>query len=189
MLNEISVTRDKVLIDGYKHIDLPIGTIIMNAGDNGSTSFGSAFLLCDGSSCLPSAYDELFQVINYKYGRSGDNFLLPNFLDRFPLGLPSVDASGVTTDDPYKNTSLRQGGNTIIQENQFSHGHEKLTITYSGISEFYTATKCDDDSPQFDAWSKAENFSNTTTTIAPSSHDPPYYTLNYFIYTGKGTIG
>ena len=161
----------------------------MNAGNNGDSSFGSAFKLCDGSSLSTTDYNELFLIINYKYGGSGGSFNLPDFLDRFPLGLPSVDASRVTANDNYKDTTTRQGGNTTIQENQFFHGHEKLTSTYTGISEFYTATKCDNDSPQFDAWSKAENFSNTTTTIAPSSHDPPYYTLNYFIYTGKGAIG
>lgn len=191
MLDEISVTGDKVLIDGYKHIDLPIGTIIMNAGDNGSSSFGSAFLLCDGNSCLQSAYDELYGVIGNTYGGTAGSgfFNLPDFLVRFPLGLPSVDASRVTANDNYKNTATRQGGNSVIQSNQFFHEHSSLENNITAAYFIGSVDKCDNDDPRINSWVGYTNLPDTTTTISPSSHDPPYYTLNYFIYTGKGVIG
>jgi len=192
MITDISVTQDKVLMDTYKHIDLPVGTIIMNAGNNGGTSFGDAFLLCDGSSKSTFAYGELHNIIGTKYGTTGIGFFnLPNFVDRFPMGLPIVSGSTLTTnpDTLYANPSLRQGGNATIQGSQFLHGHTSVSPTITGVSEFYTVDKCDNDSPQMDAWSKSVNYSNTTTTTSNTPHLPPYYTLNYFIYTGKGVIG
>jgi microcystin-dependent protein len=190
MLDEISVTGDKVLIDGYKHIDLPIGTIIMNAGDNGSSSFGSAFLLCDGSSKSVSAYPELSAVLNFKYGGSSGSgsFNLPNFLDRFPMGLLDVNGTQIAN-DPSKSPSTRQGGNSVIQSNQFFHEHSSLENNITAAYFIGRVDKCDNDDPRINSWVGYTNLPDTTTTISPSSHDPPYYTLNYFIYTGKGVIG
>ena len=41
----------------------------------------AGFLVCDGRSLKKSEYAELFTVIGYTYGGSGDNFNLPNFAD------------------------------------------------------------------------------------------------------------
>ncbi|QCD44459.1 phage tail protein [Campylobacter mucosalis] len=41
----------------------------------------SGFLVCDGRSLNKSEYLELFNVIGYTYGGSGDNFNIPNFSD------------------------------------------------------------------------------------------------------------
>ena len=196
---EISVTGDKVLIDGYKHIDLPIGTIIMNAGHNGGTSFGSAFKLCNGDSLSTTAYDELFQVINYKYGGSGGSFNLPDFVNRFPIGLLTFDATQIP-DDPDK-SSNRQGGSTIIKSTQFTHQHTSvsglpLPSGVPGAVASLNITAAEYDGPGSGEDRKTtkiqySNYGNTTVTdkATPQNHLPPYYTLNYFIYTGKEVIG
>ena len=41
----------------------------------------AGFVVCDGRSLKKSEYAELFTVIGYTYGGSGDNFNLPNFAD------------------------------------------------------------------------------------------------------------
>jgi len=189
-MSEISVTRDKVLINGYKHIDLPIGTIIMNAGNNGITSFGSAFKLCDGSSLSTTAYNELFLIINYKYGGSGGSFNLPNFLDRFPMGLVSVGASTLPTDS-YPTSSTRQGGNSVIQSSQFTHGHSRVNPTVTGVNGMDIRSDCEfNNTPREGTLTIQTNYSNTTISDPYTQpHIPLYYTLNYFIYTGKDVIG
>ena len=188
-MSEISVTGDKVLINGYKHIDLPIGTIIMNAGINGSTSFGSAFKLCDGSSLSTTAYGELYGVIGTKYGTTGTGFFnLPNFLDRFPVGLITVNGTDIPA-DPDK-SSNRQGGSSIIKSSQFSHVHSSVIPAIVGINGITINTDIDDESPRSDTLVSAVYFSDITTTDSGAPpHTPPYYPLNYFIYSGKGVIG
>lgn len=193
MLNEISFTGDKVLIDGYKHIDLPIGTIIMNAGNNGGTSFGNAFLLCNGSSQSIASYPELHAIIGTKYGTSGaGSFHVPNFTQRFPMGLQSVGATGLTNVDPFANLLARQGGNLEIQSNQFVHRHLSVTPSIRGVASINTQGNMDNDQQPitirtFIRSAPLDNIPIVETNAPP--HLPPYYTLNYFIYTGKGTIG
>jgi microcystin-dependent protein len=187
---EISVTSDKVLIDGKKHIDLPIGTIIMNAGNNGSSSFGSAFLLCDGSSKSVSAYPELSAVLNFKYGGSSGSgsFNLPDFLDRFPIGLLTVNGTNIP-DDPDTSTK-RQGGSSIIKTTQFSHVHSSVNPVISGINGITPRGNIDDESPRSDTLVSAQSYPDIITTDSGAPpHIPPYYPLNYFIYSGKGVIG
>lgn len=189
-MSEISVTGDKVLINGYKHIDLPIGTIIMNAGNSGTSSFGNAFLLCNGSSVSRTQYNELYLVIGTKYGTTDAGFFnLPNFIDTFPMGLESVGASQLTATDPYATPTTRQGGNLTIQTNQFRHGHASVTPVITGVNYLSLEGNIDNESP-FVRTAITLNSSSDQVIIVPSTeHLPPYYTLNYFIYTGKGAIG
>ena len=41
------------------------------------------WLLCDGSSYSTTDYPDLFAVIQYTYGGSGDNFNVPNYQGMF----------------------------------------------------------------------------------------------------------
>ena len=191
MVNDIYVTSDKVLMDTYKHIDLPIGTIIMNAGNNtGINSLGTAFLLCDGSLKSGSAYPELYAIIGTKYGTIGTGFFnVPNFVDRFPMGLQDVSGDQISN-DPSKNTTARQGGNLQITSNQFLHGHASVTPVVTGVNFLNLEGNIDNESPYVDT-ALTTNFpaSDLVITESPVNNLPVCYTLNYFIYTGKGNIG
>jgi len=44
------------------------------------------FLLCNGQSVSKTTYQDLFNIIAYDYGGSGDNFNLPNLQSRYPIG-------------------------------------------------------------------------------------------------------
>lgn len=71
----------------------PIGSIILFAGDIAP----EGWLFCHGQAVSRVAYFPLFNVIGTSYG-SGDNlrtFNLPNFQDRFPLGLQERRSSGI----------------------------------------------------------------------------------------------
>ena len=47
------------------------------------------YLLCDGASISTTDYPDLFNLIQYTYGGSGNTFNLPNFESKFPIGANS----------------------------------------------------------------------------------------------------
>jgi microcystin-dependent protein len=55
------------------------------------------YLLCDGSSISTTDYPDLFNLIGYTYGGSGNNFNLPNFESKFPIASNSSNANGTAT--------------------------------------------------------------------------------------------
>jgi microcystin-dependent protein len=55
------------------------------------------YLLCDGSSISTTDYPDLFNLIGYTYGGSGNTFNLPNFESKFPIGANSSNANGTAT--------------------------------------------------------------------------------------------
>ena len=57
---------------------LPIGAYLSYPSQK---TIPAGFLVCDGRSLKKSEYAELFDVIDYTYGGSGQNFNLPNFAD------------------------------------------------------------------------------------------------------------
>ena len=64
----------------------------------------AGFLTCDGRSLKKSEYAELFTVIGYTYGGSGDDFNLPNFADgKFMRSIGgNADALGQVQQDEIK---------------------------------------------------------------------------------------
>lgn len=63
---------------------MPVGSILPYAG----ATAPEGWLLCDGSSRdKNNQYKDLFDVIQYQYGGSGNNFNLPNLKGRVPVGL------------------------------------------------------------------------------------------------------
>jgi hypothetical protein len=55
------------------------------------------YLICDGSGVSTTAYPELFNIIGYTYGGSGNTFNLPNFESKFPIASNSSNANGNPT--------------------------------------------------------------------------------------------
>jgi hypothetical protein len=60
---------------GIKSIT-PVGSIIAFS----TSTSPSGWLLCDGSAISTSTYDELFEVIGYSYGSSGEDFKIPDMV-------------------------------------------------------------------------------------------------------------
>lgn len=62
---------------------VPAGTIWMYGG----TTAPTGWLLCDGSTVLIATYPDLFGALGTRFGGDGTtNFMLPNLVDRFPIG-------------------------------------------------------------------------------------------------------
>lgn len=60
----------------------PPGVIMQYVG----TAAPSGYLLCDGTSYGTATYPNLFAIIGYTYGGSGENFNLPDLRGRIPVG-------------------------------------------------------------------------------------------------------
>jgi microcystin-dependent protein len=81
------------------------GTIMPYAGKRTATELeNDGWLVCDGSTVDTSSYSNLFKAVEYTYGGSGDSFVLPNLMGKYPRGGNS-------------NESGDTGGNEMVQEN------------------------------------------------------------------------
>jgi microcystin-dependent protein len=83
------------------------------------------FLLCDGSSYATADYPDLFNIIGYTYGGSGDNFNVPDFQSYIPIGANSTSVNGNPTSNfVYGNG---QSGATNTETISYSNGASLLT--------------------------------------------------------------
>ena len=109
------LAADKYALKTEASDGLKIGSYLLWSSDR-TTPVG--FLPCDGRRLQKSEYIELFDVIGYTYGGSGEHFNLPKFNDgKFIRGTGGNAASlGIAQDDAIRNitgamgTILSQGG-------------------------------------------------------------------------------
>ena len=109
------LAADKYALKTEASDGLKIGSYLLWSSDR-TTPAG--FLPCDGRRLQKSEYIELFDVIGYTYGGSGEHFNLPKFNDgKFIRGTGGNAASlGIAQDDAIRNitgamgTILSQGG-------------------------------------------------------------------------------
>jgi len=74
----------------------PLGAIMMWAGT--SANIPTGYAVCNGASLSTTGtYASLFGIIGYRYGGSGANFTLPDFLSRVPQGVTTVAPTVPTT--------------------------------------------------------------------------------------------
>ena len=80
---------------------LPIGAYLSYPSQK---TIPAGFLIADGRSLKKAEYAELFDVIGYTYGGSGDNFNLPNFADgKFMRGIGgNAAALGTAQQDAFQ---------------------------------------------------------------------------------------
>ena len=113
----------------------PLGAIMMWAGTTANIPTGYA--VCNGASLVKNDYLSLWNVIGYRYGGSGANFNLPDFLSRVPQGITTVAPVGGTSGTTFAtsassavdvhthtvNTSLTAGNAAShVHSNTFSAG-------------------------------------------------------------------
>lgn len=102
----------------------------------------AGYLLCDGRSLKKSEYNELFAVIGYTYGGSGDDFNIPKFNDgRFMRGTGgNAAALGVLQNDEIKEhnhyvwygnneTELVAAGNNSFGKNPRNDGNTRFRFS------------------------------------------------------------
>jgi microcystin-dependent protein len=107
------------------------------------------YLLCDGANYPTSNYPYLFNIIGYTYGGSGDNFNVPNFESKFPIGANSISANGNPTSNfAYGNgisganntETVSYEINTLLMTQMPSHSHSVLTSNHLHSTQTQTDT-------------------------------------------------
>ena len=93
---------DKFVLKAELTDGLPIGAYLSYPSQK---TIPAGFLIADGKSLKKAEYTELFDVIGYTYGGSGDNFNLPNFADgKFMRGIGgNAAALGTAQGDAIRN--------------------------------------------------------------------------------------
>jgi microcystin-dependent protein len=100
------------------------------------------YLLCDGASISTTDYPDLFNLIGYTYGGSGNTFNLPNFESKFPIGANSSNANGNPTSNfAYGNNttgatntqsvSYTAPNNVSLLTNVPPHSHNVVSAVHS----------------------------------------------------------
>ena len=103
---------------GHVHTGIPagglkqIGEIFMWPGV--AATFPAGCLLCNGQGISTSTFSTLFGIIAYNYGGGGATFNLPNFNNRFPIGINTTASSVV---------GATGGSTTITTGNLPAHNH------------------------------------------------------------------
>jgi len=94
LTNEYDTIYDKYQELQAKILNI-IGSVLFLATDTAPVGY----MLCDGSPLDVDTYINLFTVIQYQYGGSGNTFYLPDFQNRFVVGAnqPSDVKSNITT--------------------------------------------------------------------------------------------
>lgn len=86
-----------------------------------SSNVPSNYLKCDGASYSASQYQNLFNIINYTYGGSGENFNVPNFTSAFPIGGNSQNNFGCALSN-FATGNNQPGGENTYSTNAFFGG-------------------------------------------------------------------
>lgn len=127
------------------------------------------WLLCDGTSYSVSDYPNLFNVIGYTFGGSGDNFNVPNCSGKF-LQMDTSKSIGQLIEAGLPNItgSFDEWGGQITYSGSFYAGTSK-NQNYAKRSEYTTYTS------MFDASRSSSIYGNSDTV------QPPAIIVNYFI--------
>lgn len=115
----------------------PVGTVVMNA----AAALPSGWLNCDGSEVSKTTYAALWTAFGgHVFGTPADptnNFLLPNFAGRSPMGNGTISGGSLTrvfgTNYGGENvaTSVSVGNHTFTNPTVAAHGHG-FTLTAAG---------------------------------------------------------
>lgn len=88
----------------------PIGTLCAWMGESGGlANISSDWLIANGGSLQKALYSELFAVIGYTYGGSGDYFNLPNLTDGKFLEYRTDVIAGIVKQPGLPNITARYG--------------------------------------------------------------------------------
>jgi len=144
---------------------IPVGMIFPFGG----AAAPDGYAICDGSTLSATDYPELFAVVGYTYGGSGDSFQVPNVVNRFVVGSGDVYAN---------NDTGGESTHTLTTTEMPSHSHtipRTITTLVVEPGEVTALTPI----PFFD--------DVTGETGGDGAHNnlPPYIALTAIIYKGR----
>ena len=112
----------------------PIGAVVMWVGT--TANIPSGFAVCNGAPLNTTTYASLFNIIQYRYGGGGINFLLPDFTGRAPKGItgvPTVPSTLLT------NAASNVDAHTHSVNSSFTAGTVNSSFTAGGVNSSFTA--------------------------------------------------
>lgn len=152
-----------------------VGTIYPFVGETEPDTF----MFCDGRALDVTKYAELFSVIGYTYGGSGDFFNLPDLRGKTLVGRNENDNDFSAVG--------KFGGkkeHTLTEEQMPSHGHyvissadsARLVLNQSGVGNGSYAFANGRGNGYYSAW-----ITDTRGGGQPHNNMPPYMIVNYII--------
>lgn len=149
----------------------------------GGTVAPAGYLICDGSTLLTADYPELFAQIGYYFGGADDEFILPNLVNRVPVGIGDSFDIGDTGGE--QNVTLSVAEMPSHSHSDFGHTHSIPLITGFptqegiGVNRNLTVPLLSD--------STGIGFANLDNTGGDGEHNnmQPFQALLYIIYAGR----
>ena len=184
------LTKDGVYLNNSPLINLPVGVIFVWLATSLPTN---NYLWCDGSVYDPVEYVELYDVIGNSYGGTTASPMLPDLLNRAPIGGivngNNLDISLGSNEPPgvYNTTSLKTGGNSSLIPSQFIHTHSITGGPF--ITGVQNTNNTNNNGPNENGYNN-NNYNNDFTfgeTGTSTPHFPPHLKVNYIIFAGKKT--
>lgn len=171
-----------------------VGSIISFAG-NGDLPAG--FLLCNGASVSKTTYPDLFNAIGYTYGGSGNNFNLPNLVNKFIEGGNSAGASGgeaehtLTIDEMPThghNVKIWNTNNTGQTAKEWNGSGTETQVVGSGGRLGSVSWQSSSFKTAGDDWGFGDPMGATLPVGGGRPHNnlPPYTTMRYIIKAFRG---
>lgn len=149
---------------------MPTATVVPYCGTTGPTGW----FLCDGSSYNKITYNDLFLVIGYTFGGSGNNFNVPDMRGRLPLGI----SNGIS--EISNKTMGNTGGSethTLTTDEMPAHTHTVDTDISGWESSAYSVSGAPDRP------NRGSNIVTTSSAGSGGAHSimQPYMALNFII--------
>lgn len=151
---------DKFALKNELTDGLPIGAYLSYPSQK---TIPAGFLIADGRSLKKSEYPELFNVLGYIYGGSGENFNLPNFADgKFMRGIGgNAAALGTTQQDAVNTKNLQiRSLTTDNAGTRYIYG-TNTTSDFRGVAFTYSNTGSDLEYKSVAGKDNADIFSST----------------------------
>jgi microcystin-dependent protein len=172
MIDKVILTNksSNLYINDYGFL-VPTGTIVCYAG----SSAPDGWLFCEGQSLPKTTYANLHNVIQYKYGGSGDNFNLPDLKERFPMGKSNNTNINTNT------LGVTGGANsvTLTANNLPAHTHTASSTSEGGHSHTGSTSTNGSHNHTYTDVVYSENYSGGVNNLIGSSstdNDNSYYT-------------